>query len=183
MEKRAGQRFIHYLDDFFTVHRSAAVCRQSMNTLKQVCHKVQMLIAPEKSEGPSTVVKFLGLTIDTNSMVIRIPHDKLQDTVKIISKMIKQRKATSWELQSLAGKLNFVARAVPAGKCFIKQTYQSQAGIPHNWHVDLRSPVLSYLQMWKVSWTSSEAGYPLWTVEYCKNQQWNYLQMQQATLS
>ena len=112
MGKRAGQGFIHYLDEFFTIHRHAAVCRQSMNTLEQVCHEIQMPIAPEKSEGP--VVEFLGLTIDTNSMVIRIPNDKLQDIAQIVSKMIKQRKATSWELQSLAGKLNFVTKAVPA---------------------------------------------------------------------
>ena len=150
MEKRAGQRFIHHLDDFFTVHRYAVVCGQSMNTLKQVCQEIQMPIASEKSEGPSTVVEFLGLTIDTNYMVIWILHDKLHDIARIISKMVKQRKATSWELQSLVGKLNFVTKAVPAGKCFIKRIYQAQAGIPHYRHVDVRSPVLSDLRMWKV---------------------------------
>ena len=94
-----------------------------MNALKQVCNKIQMPITPEKSEGPATVVEFLGLTLDTDNMVICIPQDKLQDIAHIITKMVKTRKATSWELQSLAGKLNFIAKVVPAGKSFIKCIY------------------------------------------------------------
>ena len=128
-EKRARQKFIHYLDDFFTVNMYASVCSQTMNVLKQVCKEIQMPIASEKSEGPATVVEFLGLTIDTDNMVIHILQDKLQDTVQIITKMVKTRKAVSWELQSLAGKLNFFTKAVPAGKCFIKWIYQGQAGV------------------------------------------------------
>ena len=149
-EERVGQKFIHYLDDFFTFNRYAQVCDQTMNVLKQMCKEIQMPIAPEKSEGPATVVEFLGLMIDTEHMVICIPQDKLQDIAHIITKMIKTRKATSWELQSLAGKLNFITKAVPAGKCFVKCIYQAQTGVPHHCHVDLRSPVLSNLWMWKV---------------------------------
>ena len=44
-----------------------------MNAIKQVCDKIQMPITPEKSEGPATVKEFLGLTLDTENMVISIP--------------------------------------------------------------------------------------------------------------
>ena len=57
-EKRAGQKFIHYLDDFFMVNRYSHVCVQTMNMLKQVCQDIQMLIVPEKSDVPATAVKF-----------------------------------------------------------------------------------------------------------------------------
>ena len=83
-------------------------------------------------------------------MVIHIPEDKLRDIADIIIKMVKTRKAMSWELQSLPGKPNFIAKAVPAGKSFIECIYQAQAGVPHHHHIDLRSPVLSDLRMWKV---------------------------------
>ena len=146
-EKRVAQKFINYLDDFFTVHKYAAICGQTMATLKQVCKEINMPIAPEKSEGSTTVVDFLGLTPDTTCMVIRVPEDKMRDIASIIAKMIKTRKAMSWELQSLAGKLNFIAKVVPAGKCFIKCVYRAQAGIPHHRHIDLWSPVLADLRM------------------------------------
>ena len=96
-----------------------------MGVLKQVCQEIQMPIAPEKLESPATVVEFLGLILDTEHMIIHFPQNKLQDIAGIIAKMIKARKVTSWELQSLAGKLNFIAKAVPAGKSFIKQIYQA----------------------------------------------------------
>ena len=94
-------------------------------------------------------------------MVICIPPDKLQDIVQIISKMVKNRKATSWELQLLAGKLNFIAKVVPAGKCFIKHIYQVQAAVPHHRHIDLRSPVLSDLRMWKVFLAKFQGWMPI----------------------
>ena len=118
-ERRAAQKFIHYLD-FFIVHKYAQVCGQTMGVLKQVCQEIQMPIAPEKSEGPATVVELLGLTLDTEHIIIHISEDKLQDIAGIIAMMIKASKSTSWELQSLAGKLNFFAKAVPVGKSFIK---------------------------------------------------------------
>ena len=96
-----------------------------MQVLKQVCQEIQMPIAPEKSEGPASVVDFLGLTLNTNLMVIHIPQDKLTEMTQIINKMIKNRKATSWEFQSLAGKSNFIAKVIPAGKCLIKHIYQA----------------------------------------------------------
>ena len=52
-ERRAAQKFIHYLDDFFMVHKYAQVYGQTMGVLKQVCQEIQMPIAPEKSEGPA----------------------------------------------------------------------------------------------------------------------------------
>ena len=103
-ERRAGQKVIINLDDYFTIHRYSQDFGQTMGVLKQVCQEVQMPIAPEKSEGPATVVEFLGSILDTEQMVIHIPEDKLQDISEIITKMIKTRKATSWESQSLAGK-------------------------------------------------------------------------------
>ena len=147
-ERRAAQKFIHNLDDFFTVHKYAQVCGQTMGILKQVCQEIQMPITPEKLEGPATVVEFLGLTLDTEHMIIHIPEDKLEDIAGIIAKMIKARKATSWELQSLAGKLNFITKVVPAGKVY--KINLPSPGVLHHCLIDLRSPVLSDLRMWKV---------------------------------
>ena len=50
----------------------------------------------------------------------------------------------------MAGNINFITKVAAAGKCFIKHIYQAQARVPHHCHVDLKSPVLSNLRMWKV---------------------------------
>ena len=89
-----------------------------MSTFK-VCDEIGMPISPDKSVGPVQIIQFLGLTIDTVGMVIKIPEDKKKDILQAIQKMIKKKKASSLQLQSIAGKLNFLCKAVPAGRPFI----------------------------------------------------------------
>ena len=76
-EKRAGHKFVHYLDDFFTLHRLNMVCSNIMAVFKLVCTQIGMPVSPDKSEGPTQIIEFLGLTIDMIKMVVRIPKDKM----------------------------------------------------------------------------------------------------------
>ena len=136
-EKRAGHKFVHYLGNFFTVHRLNLVCSNIMAVFKLVCAQIGMLISPDKSERPTQIIEFLGLTIDMIQMVIRIPKDKMQDITLILITVIHERKATAAELESLMGKLNFVTKAVPAGRSFTKSVYQSFQGVPKHRHINL----------------------------------------------
>ena len=70
-EKRMGHKFVHYLDDFFTVHRLNMVCSNIMSMFKLMCNQIGMPVSPDKSEGPTQSIEFLGLTIDTIQMVVR----------------------------------------------------------------------------------------------------------------
>ena len=120
-----------------------------MDTFKQVCHEIGMPISLDKSVGPVQVIEFLGLTIDSVLMVVRVLQDKFQDISSILITMIKKCKATGYELESLAGKLNFISRIIPAGRSFIQRIYQVQIGIKKKLHIDLKAPVLQDLHMWR----------------------------------
>ena len=122
-EKRVGHKFVHYLDDFFTVHRLNIVCSNIMSVFKLVCDQIGMPVSPDKSEGPTQIIEFLGLTIDSIQMVVRILKEKMQDITLILITIIWKRKVTAAELESLAGKLNFITKAVPAGRSFTKRVY------------------------------------------------------------
>jgi hypothetical protein len=52
--------------------------------LKKICSEIGIPIANEKAEGPSTIIDYLGLTIDTVNMLIKIPEKKVQDLLKKI---------------------------------------------------------------------------------------------------
>ena len=124
-EKRAGHKFMHYLDDFFMVHRLNMVCNNILAVFKLVCTQIGMPVSPEKSEGLTQIIEFLGLTIEMIKMVVIMPKDKMQDITLILIKIIQKRKATAAELEFLAGKLDFIAKTVPAGSSFTKRVYQS----------------------------------------------------------
>ena len=119
-----------------------------MDTFKAVCHEIGMPVAEEKSGGPEQIMQFLGLTINTMHMVIRIPQDKREDITRCIETALNKKKATGLQLQSLAGKLNFICKAVPAGRPFTANVYRAFEGIPQHHHVQLKGKVLMDLQMW-----------------------------------
>ena len=50
-----------------------------MSVFKLVCDQIGMPVSPDKSEGPTKMIEFLGLIIDTREMVVQIPKDKMQD--------------------------------------------------------------------------------------------------------
>ena len=146
-ERRAGHAMIHYLDDFFTVHKMAYICGNIMCSFKQVYKEIGMPVSPEKAVGPVQVIQFLALTIDTALMVIKVPEDKRADILKVLTKMVQKWKVTSLDLQSLVGKLNFLCKVVPAGKQFIQNVNQAFAGIPQHRHIDLKGNWLADLRM------------------------------------
>ena len=45
---------------------------------KRVCSELGVSLAPEKQDGPTTVIVFLGVVIDTIKQEMRLPEDKLK---------------------------------------------------------------------------------------------------------
>ena len=53
------------------------VCQQNLNTFIRLCSKLGVPLAPNKVEGPSTTLTFLGIILDTQNMEVRLPQEKL----------------------------------------------------------------------------------------------------------
>ena len=80
--QRGVEHILHYLDDFLTIGPSTfSTCEESLQTLERVCAHLGVPLAPEKKEGPSTVLVFLGIVIDTVKGELRFPTDKRQRLV------------------------------------------------------------------------------------------------------
>ena len=60
----------------------------NMTCLAQTCEQPKVPLAPHKCEGPSTCLKFLGIEIDTVSMELRLPADKLQRVKKLVQEWL-----------------------------------------------------------------------------------------------
>ena len=100
-----------------------------MNTFQNVCTEMGIPLAEDKTTGPSSKITFLGLEIDTINMVIRILLDKLRETKKKLSFILKSKKVTLKALQSLVGLLNFCARAIPAMRAFNRRFCDAMCGV------------------------------------------------------
>ncbi|XP_070537677.1 uncharacterized protein [Ptychodera flava] len=113
---------LHYLDDYFGAgppHTDK--CQQLLNTMVSVCHDLGVPTAPEKIEGPSPIIIFLGIGLDTIKMVMRLPHDKLTDLMQALPTWIQQRSCTKRQLLSLIGTLSFACKCILAGRIFLRR--------------------------------------------------------------
>ena len=141
----------HYLDDFFFAgNHGTNDCQILMGTFYSVCKRLNVPVAEEKTVGPSTTIEYLGLTIDTQEMVIKIPKDKIDELCENILFMLNSKKVTLKHLQSLAGSLAFCTRAFPAGRTFSRRIYASlcKASKPHHF-IRVTNFMKSDLLVWK----------------------------------
>ena len=79
VRQRGGVQFIdHYLDDFVVVGPPYSdTCARALAALEAECDKLGVPLAPEKKEGLSTQLTFLGIQIGTRSGQLSLPPEKL----------------------------------------------------------------------------------------------------------
>jgi len=79
---------LHYLDDFlFFGAPKTDNCYKALRVAKGTCMTLGALLAEEKSEGPSVVLSFLGIELDTEALELRLPAEKLLRLKKLASFM------------------------------------------------------------------------------------------------
>ncbi|KAM3916024.1 uncharacterized protein RB166_015396 [Leptodactylus fuscus] len=121
---------VHYLDDFLCVGpQSSTTCSLLLRTMERVASDFGVPLAADKTEGPTTVLNFLGLTIDTVAMECRLPVDKLAELRGLVKRACRLKKLQLKELQSLLGKLNFACRIMPMGRVFSRRLAAATAGV------------------------------------------------------
>lgn len=160
---------LHYLDDFlFAGPANSNCCKNILEIAQSVCSHVGVTIKTEKSVGPTTTITFLGIQIDTLSQTIRVPQEKLNEILIETDALVKRKKCTKRELLSIIGKLSFAAKAIPAGRIFIRRLIDTSMKT-HKLHhyVNLNTETRADLQWW-LDFASSWNGQsfflePIWT--------------------
>ena len=84
----------HYLDDFFLAAPSgSASCRNNMEITKSLFERLGVPLAPEKKVGPTTSLIYLGIEIDAENMVLRLPEDKFKSLFHFCKNGTQKRNA------------------------------------------------------------------------------------------
>ena len=113
---------LHYLDDYFIAGPpESPLCAAHLRQFLQVCDHLGIPVAMDKVDGPATTLTFLGLELDSVQQQIRVPPEKLSEILMELHDWSSRTKATKRALLSIIGKLSFAARAVPAGRLFLRR--------------------------------------------------------------
>ena len=73
----------------------------------------------EKGEGPSTILSFLGIQIDTQKGLLSLPAEKLARVQAELAIWLDRRWCRRRQLESLIGLLHHAARVVKPGRSFL----------------------------------------------------------------
>lgn len=111
--RRLNVRLIIFLDDILIFAFSVAELNQARDTLIFLLQNLGFLINLKKSEfQPTQHIQFLGVEIDSVSMIVSLPQEKVQKIVCQCQQMLVKSETTLRELYSLVGRLSSTAIAV-----------------------------------------------------------------------
>jgi hypothetical protein len=72
---------IHYLDDFLGGDKNFIQCSRALNIFKETMTELGVPLAIDKTEGPTEILTFLGLELNSEQMSVSIPVSKLQEVI------------------------------------------------------------------------------------------------------
>ena len=124
------ETIFHYLDDFLIVAPpGSSRCAENLDKLLSLFKRLQIPIAPEKLEGPTTRLTFLGIELDTRALILRLPDGKLAELKALLADWMGKKSCLKKDLQSLTGKLQHASKVVRPGRTFMRRMFDLLKGI------------------------------------------------------
>ena len=120
---RHGIRYLlHYLDDYLTAGApDSRECHNNLSSIKSSASSLRIPLALEKVEGPSKVLSFLGIELDTRLFVALLPPEKVSTLQSLLQSWSRKRVCRCQELESLLDHLHHATKVVYPGCPFLRR--------------------------------------------------------------
>lgn len=107
-----------YLDDFAGADTPDKAWHSYLE-LANVLRYTGLEESIEKACDPSTNMVFIGVLFNSENLTLKVTPERLVEILNLVNLWLRKETATLKELQSLLGKLNFVAHCVKPARIFI----------------------------------------------------------------
>ena len=139
----------HILDDFMFLSRSTETCQCYLDRFMSLARFVDIPVKHIKTVSPATCVMVHSIEVDTELMEARLPLDKLDDVLNLVTGFARRKKVTLRELQSLIGMMNFACKVTVPGRPFLHRLIDLTIGISRpNFHIRLNNEARLDLAAW-----------------------------------
>ena len=113
----------NYLNDFLFASLLRKMTDTMLDIFLKMCEQLGVPVSLEKTEFACNVIVFLGILMDGYSLVLAVPEQKRLVALQLLNRMTDKKSATVKEIQSQAGLLNFLHRAIVPGRAFTRRMY------------------------------------------------------------
>ena len=111
---------LNYVNDFVGAEHKNNIWK-AYNHLSKLLKDLQVDTSQEKMVPPTTRLEFLGITFDSLTMTMEISEDKMEEIKQELESWLTKTQARRREVESLVGKLQFLAKCVKAGRIFLSR--------------------------------------------------------------
>ena len=123
MKQYNGKAVTNCLDDFLFAAITKWLCNLMMEQFIKLCEYLGVSVAIEKTEWANTIIVFLGILLNGESLTLSIPLDKQMKALNLLNLLLAKKKTTVKQLQVLTGYLNFLTKAIVPGRTFTRHLY------------------------------------------------------------
>ena len=143
------EHILHLLDDFITFEKPGLDADRNMRLLYKIFGNLNVPMALHKTQGPETIIEYLGIILDSTAMESRLPEDKLRRISQFLNQFLQRSSVTKRELLQLLGHLNFASRVVLPGRTFVSHliTLSTSVKALHH-HVKINKECREDIRLW-----------------------------------
>ena len=151
LRARGVRHIIHYLDDFLILGApNSPECANALDITLHTCAELGVPLAPDKIEGPTPSLRFLGIQLDSTSLSLSLPMDRLVELRGMLDmwvsrKVIREPK----QFQSLVGHLAHATQVVPLGKAFLANLFPLAQTLQPGQYRRINAPSRRDLAWWQ----------------------------------
>ena len=146
----------NYLDDFLFIAATIQMCNHLVQTFIDMYDCIRCPISHEKTVLATQLIVFLGILLDGKNFGLMLPSEKCEKAKKMLQWLVGKRCATVKQLQRLTGTLNFLTKAIFAGRTFMRRMYAKCTGnknktgkaLKHYHHVKLDDEFKNDCKIW-----------------------------------
>ena len=114
---------VNYLDDFIVIGATLEEATWAQKVVVKILRYLGFYISSGKVTPPSQVCKYLGLDIDSITMKVRLPKDKLEKLINLLKKYVGKSTISKKKLESLGGLLAHCSCVVDGDRTHSRRFY------------------------------------------------------------
>ena len=122
--KQEPYNSVNYSDDMAGCESSKHKADASFLAMGNLLAELGLVESKEKACTPSTVMTFLGVSFNTESMTMSVPPEKLEEIRSDLAVWMKKTTAVRRDLQSILGKLLWISKVVKHSRPFMGRLLQ-----------------------------------------------------------
>ena len=145
---KKGLTAFMYFDDMIVVSPDHDTASKQYIVARDLLVELGLPEAIEKAQPPSSSVRWLGIQIDAAAGTLSVPTEKLEQVIADASTHMNKRSISRKNLQSLLGRLLYVAKCIKPARLFVSRLLEQLRGAKRM-HININASMRADLEWFR----------------------------------